>query len=1185
VLANDTDVDSGDTKTVSAILKGTSGTATAVSTGTTSTNGQSVVGDFGTLVLGADGSYTYTVDQTNATVQALNVGSTALNDVFTYTVKDAGGQTSTATITVAVNGANDAPIVANAIADTTGYVGLALNYTVPASSFSDVDSSTLTYSAVVVDANGNTLATQPSWFSFNTSTRTVSGIPPIGTDTLRVKVTASDGALSVSDVFDIVINTSLIKGQANGDKLGHALSFAGDVNGDGYDDVIVGAYLADTTVVNAGRAYVLFGSATGLPTQVDLNALAAGSYTQGFMINGSLKQDEAGQGVSAAGDVNGDGLADLLVGAPGADSNPLVDSGSMYVVYGKTTSSAVNLTALTSGTSTEGFAMQGWVDVSYAGTNVSYLGDVNGDGIADVLISEQTRAYVVYGKTNSNTVHLSALTGATGTGGFVIDTGAYDLNYFANTISAAGDVNGDGLADIILAGTDSGRAYVIYGQSGTLNVNLTAITAGTSTAGFVINGQIAENFGYSVSTAGDVNGDGLADLVVGANVADPAAGTDAGKSYVVFGKTGTAAVNISAIAAGSGGFVINGQCAGDKSGESVSYAGDINGDGLADLLVSAPNGDPSSLSNAGRIYVVFGKTTGTAVDLSAIAAGSGGFAMNGQLAGGIIGFDVTHAGDLNGDGYDDLAVSARSAGATGQAYIVYGVSNYLSSTLALGTGTSASELVIGTIGNDTLVGGGGVDRFSSGGGNDTIVLTASDITNLANNTAASLKARVDGGGGFDTLRLSGGATLDMTLISNVAGMSSNGSSRIESIERIDLGTDTAANTLSISARDLKDTASFNNIHTVTPSDDGKTWTNVSAGTALSAVTKFHHVVVDGTSIDIVNLKGSGWTNAGTVNDGSSNYVVYQNTATASQLIVKSGVVVNQNVAPVVIDLNRDGLLSYGQVAMDVNGDGHLDQTAWAGSQDGVLVWDKLDDGKVHNNSQYAFSQYGAAGSTDLQGLAAGFDTHHDGVFNAADAKFAEFKVWQDANQNGVSDTGEVRSLADLGISSINLTSDGVVRTPVAGVTEAGQTTATATDGSSVLVSDAGFAYSALAYSAQTVAGLGAHIDLLGANMHLDLSSLLAAHNKLVSLDLSGTGANTLQLTLHDVLAIAPSDSLHTLKLTGDADDTADLVANEWFNTGTTLTEDHHTYAVYSAHDSHAAQLLIDQAMLHAVQWA
>jgi hypothetical protein len=298
--------------------------------------------------------------------------------------------------------------------------------------------------------------------------------------------------------------------------------------------------------------------------------------------------------------------------------------------------------------------------------------------------------------------------------------------------------------------------------------------------------------------------------------------------------------------------------------------------------------------------------------------------------------------------------------------------------------------------------------------------------------------------------------------------------------------------------------------------------------------------------------------------------VYQNDANLAQVLVKAGVVVtnNDSVAPVVLDLNRDSQLSYGQVAMDVNGDGHLDSTAWAGAQDGVLVWDKYQDNVVHNNSQYAFTQYG--GKTDLQGLAAAFDTNHDGVFSAQDAKFAEFKVWQDANQNGVSDAGEVRSLADWGIASINLSSDGVVRTPVAGVTEAGQSTATAADGSSVLVGDAAFSFSSLAYSVE-----GDKLNLLGGNQQLDLSSFVAQHGHVGQVDVSGTGANSLKINLSDVLQGATTARV---QVTGESDDTAVLKASEWLSTGDTVSSNGHTYDVYGAANGASVQLLIDQHM-------
>jgi hypothetical protein len=291
-------------------------------------------------------------------------------------------------------------------------------------------------------------------------------------------------------------------------------------------------------------------------------------------------------------------------------------------------------------------------------------------------------------------------------------------------------------------------------------------------------------------------------------------------------------------------------------------------------------------------------------------------------------------------------------------------------------------------------------------------------------------------------------------------------------------------------------------------------------------------------------------------------------------------------APVVLDVNRDGVLSYSQVTMDVNGDGLLDLTHWTGAQDGVLVWDKFADGLVHNNSQYAFGQYAttyrtdalgnARSATDLEGLADAFDTNRDGVFSMTDEKFGEFKVWQDANQNGVSDAGEVRSLADVGITSINLVSDGVQRTPVEGVTEAGQTTAATADGSHMLVADALFAYTALDYNVQ-----GNALHLLGANTQLDLSNIVAKHTNLNTVDISGSGTNTLKLSLADVLSLPATNGVHTLTLTGDANDTVELDLSQWTNTGATVTQGSHTYVVYNASANTALQLLIDYEISNA----
>ena len=142
--------------------------------------------------------------------------------------------------------------------------------------------------------------------------------------------------------------------------------------------------------------------------------------------------------------------------------------------------------------------------------------------------------------------------------------------------------------------------------------------------------------------------------------------------------------------------------------------------------------------------------------------------------------------------------------------------------------------------------------------------------------------------------------------------------------------------------------------------------------------------------------------------------------------------------------------------MDLHGDGNISTIAWTDAKDGVLVWDKFADGKVHDASQWEFTQYG--GATDLEGLAKAFDTNHDGVFDAQDENFNQFAVWRDADQDGVSDLGELLTLAQLGITSINLTSDGVASRPMDGVYVAGNTQATLANGQTLLVQDATFAY-------------------------------------------------------------------------------------------------------------------------------
>jgi uncharacterized protein YfiM (DUF2279 family) len=388
-------------------------------------------------------------------------------------------------------------------------------------------------------------------------------------------------------------------GTAAGEYAGMELGLVPDMDGDGYDEIAIGAYPNDEVASDAGKIYLIYGeAAASWGTDVSV-ATAEASWL------GEAASDRVGRAVAGLGDVNGDGLGDMLVGGCW-NSSVAYKAGEAYLIMGDATRASPDTSMADASASFTGEA-----DSDYAGRAVGALGDVDGDGYADMAVGA----------------------------------------YCRDTIDAAGTTL-----------SNAGKAYVIMGRSSGWAVDQPL--EGFADAGFVGEGD-GDYAGLVLGGAGDVDGDGYADMIVASYKSDLAAG-DAGAVYLVLGQASGWSGEASLSMADA---VWTGEDALDYAGRSATGVGDVDQDGFDDLLIGATGADDAG-SNTGRVYLVLGSAAPAGGSLSGADTIIDGTEDNAELP-----YVLAWAGDLDGGGHPDLVLPGyMHAGAgtdAGRLHVVY----------------------------------------------------------------------------------------------------------------------------------------------------------------------------------------------------------------------------------------------------------------------------------------------------------------------------------------------------------------------------------------------------------------------------------------------------------------------------------------------------------------------------------
>jgi hypothetical protein len=432
---------------------------------------------------------------------------------------------------------------------------------------------------------------------------------------------------------DLAVAPLRLYGELARDGAGAVVSAAGDLDGDGRADLLVGAPLANTTALDAGAAYVIAGGTTG---DRDLSSVTA-------RIVGGTREDALGEALSAAGDVNGDGYDDILVGVPG-DDTALVDAGAVLLFYGPVVGELDRTDA--------DLTLLGVTADEAAGGGLAPAADMDGDGVAELLIGAWAEdgggrdAGLVYRVSGAG---LSSGSLSAAWASYEGELSDDQLGYSLCT----GDLDGDGLRDLLMGapyedtgGNAAGAVYLVLGggPAGRLDLRYAdAQLTGESTTDFA---------GRSIACGADADGDGQDDLLVGA-VGDDTVGASSGAAYLwTHALSGTRSLALADTK-------LIGEAELDYFGRGVSFGGDVDGDGVEDLLIGADADDAGGV-DAGAAYLLRGP-----VGPGTLGARDLTLRWLGPAAGAGAGSAVAGVGDADGDGQDDVLIGGSGLDTTG----------------------------------------------------------------------------------------------------------------------------------------------------------------------------------------------------------------------------------------------------------------------------------------------------------------------------------------------------------------------------------------------------------------------------------------------------------------------------------------------------------------------------------------